>query len=646
LDQQRPAKQAFLSGRQVQIYDPADHKQHTCPFIPSCCAFAQTTPGGQPLNQNSRTVVELGWSTLSFMHGDLPERQGISQKPLDSVSKLDLMAPGKARGEYEKGLQLLYRKDFNRAVAHLEKAVSIFPKYVSAHDALGTAYMDLGQNEKALTEFQIAVSLDDHLPYSYANLGRANLALGDYPAAVQALQQASSISPLDLTPRLLLAYGQFMSHDYPAVIATAQQVHQRKHDQAAIVHYMAAAAWQEQHNLPEMQSELQLFLDEDPNSQYADQVRKTNAQIDEEQNHPRTSQVTVAFAANSDPVAASPGLPASVRNALRKLELQRQVDLAECETCLTTESREPALEKTKAASVPTGNRDGKNSYWTLHKTVDEIGVFFAATDAGRAVNDLRASEVQIRDDGKAPAAVLGFRNESELPLRLGLIIDSSASITDRFAFERNAAAGFLKSVATQKDDLVFAVGFANSVLLVQDFTSDENKVAAGLDKLAPAGGTALWDAVTFGTDKLARRPEERPGARILVVISDGEDNSSAMNLKEAIENAQREEVVVYAVSTREGGEDASSNLGDRALKALALQTGGAFFPGSLGHLNRSLNELQQVIRSRYLVSYKPAEFTLDGRYHSIEIAAQKSGHKLRVYARKGYYAHPAASSAD
>jgi VWFA-related protein len=612
----------------------------------SCCAIAQTTPGGQPLNQNPRSVVELGWSTLSFMHGDLPEHEIASQKPLDSVSKLDLMAPGKARAEYEKGLQALYRKDFSGAVAHMEKAVSIFPKYVSAHDALGTAYMDLGQNEKARAEFLLAVSLDDHLPYSYSNLGRADLALGDYPAGVQAIQNASSISPLDLNLRLLLAYGQFMSRDYPAVIATAQQVHQRKHDQAAIVHYMAAAAWQEQHNLPEVENELQLFLDEDPNGPHADQVRKTIAQIEEEKNHPATLQTTVTFAANPDPVAVSAGLPESVRNALRKLELQRQVALAECETCLTTESPGLVPEKMTASSIPAGKRGGKNSYWTLHKTVDEIGVFFAATDAGRAVNDLRASEVQIRDDGKAPAAVLGFRNESELPLRLGLVIDSSASITDRFAFERNAAAGFLKSVATQKDDLVFAVGFANSVLLVQDFTSDGNKIAAGLDKLAPAGGTALWDAVTFGTDKLARRPEERPGARILVVISDGEDNSSSANLKEAIENAQREEVVVYAVSTREDGEDAFSNLGDRALRALALQTGGAFFPGSLGHLNRSLNELQQVIRSRYLVSYKPAEFTLDGRYRSIEIAAQKSGHKLRVYARKGYYAHPAASSAD
>ena len=106
-------------------------------------------------------------------------------------------------------------------------------------------------------------------------------------------------------------------------------------------------------------------------------------------------------------------------------------------------------------------------------------------------------------------------------------------------------------------------------------------------------------------------------------------------------------MTIYTVSAREYDGEASATIGDRAMKVLAQQTGGAaFFPGSLGHLNRSLNDLQQVIRGRYLISYKPAEFAVDGRYRSIEIAAQKSGHKLRVYARKGYYARPSASSVN
>ncbi|MGC1451831.1 MAG: VWA domain-containing protein, partial [Candidatus Sulfotelmatobacter sp.] len=141
-------------------------------------------------------------------------------------------------------------------------------------------------------------------------------------------------------------------------------------------------------------------------------------------------------------------------------------------------------------------------------------------------------------------------------------------------------------------------------------------------------------------DKLASRLESEPVARILVVISDGEDNSSSIPLKEAIKHAQHGEVAVYTVSTRDNEEeDSSALLGDHSLQTLAELTGGAaFMPGSIHRLNGSLADLQQILRGRYLVSYKPAQFERDGRYRPIDITAQKDGHKLRVYARKGYYA--------
>ena len=566
---------------------------------------------------------------------------GKYSKPPDSVSRFDLAAPRKARSEYEKGIEALYKKSFDSAVAHLEKAVSIFPQYVSAHNALGTAFMNLNKNENARTEFQTATSLDDHLPYSYRNLGRAALALGDFPASIAALQKASSISPLDLKLRVLLAYVQLMNKDYPAVIATAQQVHEQKHDQASTVHYLAAAAWQAQHKLPEAQSELQLFLLETPDSPNAAQTRRVIAQMEEDKNHPAAAPVAVSFAANpSDPPAASGALPAPAQQALREFELQRQIAAADCETCPTTDSPGPvALDTTGASSTAKAARP--TNRFTLRATVDEVGVFFAATDQGKAVSNLQAGEVHILDENEAPAAVLEFRNESQLPLRLGLVIDTSASITSRFSFERKAATEFLQRVVIDKDDLVFVVGFANSVLLVQDLTSDQKQISSGIQKLAPAGGTALWDAVTFAADKLASQHEPTPVARMLVVVSDGEDNSSTATLKQALESAERGDVTIYTVSTRADEGKLFATIGDRAMRALAQQTGGAaFFPDSLDHLNRSLNEIQQVIRGRYLVSYKPAGFTLDGRYRSIEIAAQKSGHKLRVYARKGYYARP------
>jgi VWFA-related protein len=178
------------------------------------------------------------------------------------------------------------------------------------------------------------------------------------------------------------------------------------------------------------------------------------------------------------------------------------------------------------------------------------------------------------------------------------------------------------------------------VLLAQDFTSDQTRAAHGVEQLAPGGGTALWDAVAFGAEKLASRPESQPVARVLVVITDGEDNSSSVSLQQAIWAAQRGQVAVYAVSTREGFKDEPNKLiGNPALKTLSEETGGALFtPGSLGGLNRSLADLQQVLRGRYLVYYRPSSSTPDGRYHAVDIKAEKDGHKLKVYARKGYYA--------
>src|SRR5208282_2185939 len=120
--------------------------------------------------------------------------------------------------------------------------------------------------ERARDEFARAVALDDHLPNSYLNLGCVNLALKDYPAAEDSLRKASSIAPLDLELLTALAYGEFVNHDYPAVIATAREVHDRNHKEhkgTAVVHFFAAGAWEAQDNLNEAQQEMETLLQED-----------------------------------------------------------------------------------------------------------------------------------------------------------------------------------------------------------------------------------------------------------------------------------------------------------------------------------------------------------------------------------------------
>lgn len=584
--------------------------------------------------------------------------------PMGSVSALDLKAPGKARKEFATGYQLLMRKDYSGAVGHLSSAISIYPDFVAAHNALGSAYMGLGQNQKARDEFAKAAALDDHLPISYFNLGCAQIALSDFASAEASVQKAALLAPADLQLATALAYAQFMNHDYPAVIATTASVHKHKHQGAAMVHYYAAAAWDGQDNLPEAENELRTLLREDPKSPAAEQARTLLLQFKIDQIKKDALKTQSANPA-PPPSSSSPALPVVTGPTPEQIAAQAQLDaqdvreqqqIAEAEAepdSVCPACASPASSSNLAAAPTSRDKDTvrtatrSNGTFTLRAVVDEVAVFFAATDHGKSVTDLTPADIGIRDDQKSPAIVTGFRNQAQLPLRLGVIIDTSESVADRFSFEQHAATDFLQKVLTDQNDLAFVVGAANSILLVQDFTSEQPKMVHAINQLAPAGGTALWDAVAFAADKLASRPEDQPVARILVVISDGKDNSSSSTLKEAIAAAERDEVFVYTVSTRESNDTSDdltiaadhSPTGDRALKVLAENTGGAaFVPGSVRWLNKGLDDLQEVIRSRYLISYKPAMFHRDGRYRSIDISAQKSGRKLHVYARKGYYA--------
>jgi Ca-activated chloride channel homolog len=567
----------------------------------------------------SLSALQTAKMDSSIFQFNTPEASSL-ESPQSSVSKLDLRAPGNARKEYEKGYLQLMRKDLQGAVDHLARATSIYPSFVAAHNALGIAYLNLGQIQQARDEFARAVALDDHLPNSYMNLGCAQLELQQYPEAVESLKKASSIAPLDLQLLTALTYVEFKNRDYPAVIATVRHVHDHKHQNAAVVHLFAAGAWEAQHNLNEALGEMETLLNEDPKSPVSAQFRQILDQIKAEQ--VSLAQVKRQPAYASPLVSGSPPPPGAEA-------VSPQIRQA------STASADPV-----GASGPSSGSEEPDdvAHQVIRVQVQEVAMLFAATDHGRSVSNLTLSNIEIRDDHQ-PVAILGFHNVTQLPLRIGLIIDMSNSVTDRFSFEQRAASKFLETVVTDKNDLSFVIGFNGSVLLVQDFTSDQTRAARAIAQLAPGGGTALWDAVAFAADKLAT-PELQPVARVLVVISDGDDNSSSVSLQQAIWAAQRGEVAIYAVSTKEGSIGESSPLlGNRALKTLSEQTGGAIFTtGSLGGLNRSLADLQQVLRGRYLVYYKPSSSNPDGRYHAVDINAEKDGHKLKVYARKGYYA--------
>ena len=484
---------------------------------------------------------------------------------------------------------------------------------------------------------------------------------------------------MDLPLLTALTYAEFANKDYPAVVSSVKQIHGRKHEGAAVVHYFAAGAMEAQGNLAGAQSEMETLLAESPKSASAGEYRQMLEQIkDEEAGRLAVSSSSGAGSpAASGPSGGAEGKlrdqPAKVdvsfhgptvaetfqrvQQAMQDKKEDAQIAEAEAEPDATCERCRGgalvALTEGSSAAASVGSVSKSDAVAgdvppaALRVTVDEVAIFFAAVDHGKAVTDLNLSDVEIRDNSRAPDGVVAFRNEAQLPLRLGLVIDSSNSVTDRFHFEQAAAAKFLKTVLTEKDDQAFVVGVNNSVLVVQDFTREQSQTAHAIDQIVPGGGTALWDAVGFAAEKLAEHQETGAVARMLVVISDGDDNSSTSTLKEAIAKAQQGEVAVYTITTREAadeGREGDKAVGDRALKTLSALTGGtAFAPGSVRGLSSSLGELQQVIRARYLVSYRPSAFQRNGAYRAIDIKAEKDGRKLTVYARKGYYASNASA---
>lgn len=273
---------------------------------------------------------------------------------------------------------------------------------------------------------------------------------------------------------------------------------------------------------------------------------------------------------------------------------------------------------------------------TITKRVNEVNVFFTATDKhGKFVRHLGKNDFQVLDDHKPPQSIVDFRSETDLPLRIGLLIDSSGSVTSRFGFEQQAATDFLKQILRPGFDQAFIVGFNTKSHVIQDYTDNVASLSQGIQHLQPGGGTALYDAIYHAChSKLLNLSHERPIRRALIVLSDGEDNQSYYTLRQAIDMAQRAEVMIYAISTDDSG---LVMRGDGILEQLADATGGrAFFPFKVKDITKSFGAIEDELRSQYIVAYKPAEFLTDGRYHSIEIIAANKN--LHVRSRKGYYA--------
>ena len=275
---------------------------------------------------------------------------------------------------------------------------------------------------------------------------------------------------------------------------------------------------------------------------------------------------------------------------------------------------------------------------TFVKTVNEVPVVFTVTDKhNHYVRDLSKSDFKVLDDGKPVIDVRSFRRETDLPLRVGLLIDSSASVRGRFKFEQEAAIEFMNQTIRPKYDQAFVLGFDSSLEVTQEFTGDSELISKGIRSLRPGNSTRLYDALFYACrERLLNAPETISVRKAIVLITDGEDNSSRSTREEAIDMALRANVIVYTISTNFPGYSESSKY-DKILQRIADATGGRWFePFQVTDVANAFAQIQADLRSQYALAYRPADFKHDGRYRTIEILAEHKG--LKVHSRRGYYA--------
>jgi VWFA-related protein len=341
----------------------------------------------------------------------------------------------------------------------------------------------------------------------------------------------------------------------------------------------------------------------------------------------------LALAGSSAPAqTASPSSPPATAPAAVAAPAQQQPAAGE-------PGNKPASEPSPNAATSPGAQGGGDDepVTTIKATTNEVNVVFVVTDKhGRRITDLKQKDFHVVDDNKPPEEIRSFAAETNLPLQVGLLVDASNSVRDRFKFEQESAIEFLNQTVRPRYDQAFVIGFDATPEVTQDFTDHTELLAHGVHELRPGGGTALYDALYYACrDKLLKAPNATPVRRAIILLSDGDDNLSHVTREEAIEMAQRAEAIVYTISTNVSG---TKGPGDKILERIADATGGhAFFPFQIRDVANAFAEIQDELRSQYAVSYKPADFKRDGHYRTIEIVAADRKN-FRVRARRGYYA--------
>ena len=314
-------------------------------------------------------------------------------------------------------------------------------------------------------------------------------------------------------------------------------------------------------------------------------------------------------------------------------------------------------------STPPAGQQGQEqiqkSQTTIPVQVNLVDVLFTVLNRrNKLVPDLEKQDFKVLDDN-VQQDIRYFSKQSDLPLRIGMLLDTSNSIRDRIKFEQDAANNFLFSVLRRNKDEAFVMTFDDEPQMLQGFTGDTGLLRDQILRTRAGGGTAVYDAIYDACFKELSHPPRPPGdqpdvvRRVMILISDGEDNLSSHTRAEAIEMAQRTSVVIYTISTStqwvtldDPGKEKSGNRkyhlteGDKILQDLADETGGrSFYPYHVDDLDQSFQDIGEELRNQYSLAYNPSNHGIDNRYHKIKIETpERKGFQVR--ARRGYYARP------
>jgi VWFA-related protein len=293
----------------------------------------------------------------------------------------------------------------------------------------------------------------------------------------------------------------------------------------------------------------------------------------------------------------------------------------------------PAASQQPAPATPPGQ-----VYTLPGLETNEVNLIFTVTDKhGHFITGLQQQNFGLLDDGRPPLSVLQFTQQTNLPLRVGVLLDTSSSIRQRFQFEQDSAIEFFLQVL-HLNDRAFVEGFDVQTDLAQDYTNNVDLLNQGIRKLRPGGGTALFDAV-YKTcrDQMLTLRDQGTLRRALILVSDGDDNYSRSEESDAIKMCQRAQTIVYSISTN---VSPSKDRGDEVLKQISKATGGqAFFPIRIEDVALGFRSIEEELRSQYSLVYRPANFKNDGSFRTIYLHAIDP--RFQVRAEEGYFApHP------